>query len=476
MSESWSRPGFYFADDTQLGALGQWYELGDRLLRGEIPLLEPHAWQAGNYSAEGQWGLINPVTWLIAIATRVIPDALLVASMVKIAFLAVMGMGTYFLARQYGASPLWGGLAGLLVPLGGFTAYMDAPSWVTGLMTTALFPWVWWSFVRVVDGRSPWPFLISSYLLVSFGYVFGVIVLVFLLVESLVRNGFRRRWPEFRRGLLASVWAGLWTIVVYLPGVLTAPVTKRGSFDVINGQFLNADLSDFGAASTPTASATIGAFFGPVTSAPLAYIAWILPLIPLFAPLVKSSWRGLLAPAVLGGTMLVIILGPSDIGPLRWPIRFMPYLVLSAVVIVAVLATRGYPAGVTRRSVLASFITAIALTWLTWAITPQSFRSIGFCFAVQAVAIVVLAYLARPRTGWSRRLPAVPTAVGVLVAVTALLVLPQMRVFPFTPLPTFAVPTDTRSMMGVLEDSTGEVMTVGDATAVRWMPRPTRSV
>ncbi len=456
-------PGFYFADDTQLGSLGQWYELGDRLLRGEVPVLDPHAWQAGNYFAEGQWGLINPINWLVAIVVRLLPDALIVVSTVKIFWLAVMALGVYLLARSFGASALWAGVAGVAAPLGGFTAYMDAPSWVNGLITAALFPWAWWAYRRAVAGRSPWPFFITSYLLVTVGYVFGVIVLAFVLVESLVREGSARRWPEFRRGVLASLWAGLWAVVIFLPGVLTAPVTDRGAFYIVNGAFLNADLSDLGAASTPTASATIGAWFGPATAAPLAYIAWFLPLIPLFAPQIRRAWRGLLPVIVLGGLMLAIVLGPSDIGPIRWPIRFMPFLVIAVTVVVAVLATRGYPAGVSRRSVIVSAILAVGMNWLTWAVTPQSWRSIIVCLLIQLVCIVVIALTAKPTAWWPRRLVGASSAVVVTILVTAVFVVLQMRVFPVTPLPTFAVPATTAAMTSVLDDTDGDVMTVGDA-------------
>ena len=48
---------FYFADDTQAGAYGIWYELGERLRAGTLPLLEVSTWQAGNVLAEGQWGV-----------------------------------------------------------------------------------------------------------------------------------------------------------------------------------------------------------------------------------------------------------------------------------------------------------------------------------------------------------------------------------------------------------------------------------
>ena len=52
---------FYHYDDTQAGAFGIWFEIGTKLSAGEWPLFSDSAWGAGNYAAEGQWGIWNPV-------------------------------------------------------------------------------------------------------------------------------------------------------------------------------------------------------------------------------------------------------------------------------------------------------------------------------------------------------------------------------------------------------------------------------
>ena len=52
---------YYFNDDTQIGAFGIWFRLGELLRDGGIPFIEPSTWMAGNYFVEGQWGLFNPL-------------------------------------------------------------------------------------------------------------------------------------------------------------------------------------------------------------------------------------------------------------------------------------------------------------------------------------------------------------------------------------------------------------------------------
>jgi len=458
-------PRFYFADDSEVGAFGQWWQLGDRLLSGRLPILDPHAWQAGNYFAEGQWGLLNPVTWLIAVTARWAENPVVHVTIVKIAFLMLMAGGVYLLSRSFGASAPWAAVAGVLVPLGGFTVYMDAASWATGLFNAAVLPWVWWGLRRSVESlRSPLPYLISSYALITFGYVFGVLILVVVLVESLVRAIVARDGARTIRTLLASAWGALLTIAVYLPGVLTAPVTERGRFEVLNTRFLNADLSDLLSAASPTATASVGSWWGPETAAPLVYVAWLLPLIPLFLPMPRDAVRRCIPLLVLLALTTVVVIGPSEIGALRWPVRFMPYVCLTAGVLLAVMATHAFPALVTRRRVAWSLLVLLIATGITYGNTPGRWRPLALVMVIQAIAFVAIAYIARTRRirrdGRRTGLTA-----AVAIAVSGLLIIPQLAVFPSTPLPKFGVPDSVARMQSVLPDSPDDGIVVGDIYA-----------
>ncbi len=460
-------PRFYFTDDTELGAFGQWWQLGDRLLGGGIPILDPQAWQAGNYFAEGQWGLLNPVTWVVAIAARWSESPVLHVTVVKILFLMLMAGGVYLLARSFGASAPWAAVAGVLVPLGGFTVYMDAASWATGLFNAAVLPWAWWGLRRSVESLgSPLPYLISSYALITFGYVFGVLILVVILVESLVRSIVERDGARIVRTLLASAWGALLTIVVYLPGVLTAPVTERGRFEILNTRFLNADLSDLLSASSPTATASIGAWWGPETQGPLVYVAWLLPAIALFLPMSREAVRRCIPLFVLLALTTVAVIGPAQIGALRWPVRFMPYVCLAACVLVAVMATHAFPDRITRRGVLWSLGTLLVATGVTYANTPGRWRPMLLVMIVQAIAILAAVWVARTRRIKRGRTRTAIAAAGA-AAVSALLIVPQMWVFPTTPLPKFGVPDSVARMQQVLPDAPGDGIVVGDVYAHR---------
>lgn len=453
-------PSFYFADDTQTGTAGQWWQLGEALLSGRLPILDVHAWTAGNYLAEGQWGTFNPVIWGFAVLTRLGENPMVTITVVKIAALAVMTAGVYLLTRSFGGSRAWAAAAGVLVPLGGFTVYFDAPSWTTGLLASAVFPWVWWGLRRLVeDGRGPLAFLIPTFVLVTFGYVFGVIMLVLLLGETLVRAIVARDRRRIFTTLGAGAFGALLTVAVYLPGVLTAPVTVRGSTSIVNSGFLNADLTDTLSASTATVTGSIGAWWGEATTAPIMYALWALPALAFFAPS-RTVLRRLVPLAIVGAVTLLVVTGPDQIGPIRWPVRFMPYLVLVVVVAFAVIAAEGRRARSPRRAAVLAGVILAGLSWFSAVNTPWEWRQVAISAFVQAVGLGAL-WLLIFRSRRPHRVVGGATAF-VTGAVGAVLVIPQLFFFPASPLPQLGVVTDTNAMAQVPGDVQDDAIVVGD--------------
>lgn len=462
-------PRFYFTDDTERGSFGQWWALGEYLTQGTLPILDPSAWQGGNYFAEGQWGILSPVTWLIGLTAYIAPDAALHVTAWKVLFLAVFAIGMYLISRDLGASRPWAALAAVLAPAAGFTVYMDAASWSTGLFDSCLLPLVWWTLRRTADrGRSPIPYLLASFTLVTIGYVFGVIVLVVLLVETLVRHIVARDRGAIVRTILASAWGALWTIVVYLPAIMTSPVTERSTDPIGNNHFLNADVADLFSAGSPLTTATIHSFRGDVTEGPLVYIAWLVPLIPLFLPIPRDAVRRLIPVWVFGVAMLAFILAPSDLGPIRWPIRMMPYVAIAVIIVLAVAATRAFPERITRGRVWASVALIAAMTYISWVGEMWSWRSLALAAALQLVALWAFWFVASRKERSFRAGSVAPwrrkTAVVVLASmlVTMGVGAAQLLQWRASPLPTVNAPTSTDELTSVLEGASGDAIVVGN--------------
>ncbi len=458
-------PRFLFWDDTQLGAFGQWYGLGSYLLRGELPLLSPGSWQGGNYLAEGQWGVWNPLTWVIALGMHATDGATAAVTAVKIAFLIGLCVGAFLLARAYGAAAHWAALSGFTATAGGQTIFMDAPSWVTGLQTVTLFAFLWWALKRHLDdGMSVIPYFVFAYLLVTIGYVFAVleiatVLLAFLAFALVARDGKR----AFRIVVLGS-FPALLAVFVYLPGILTAPVTQRGGADILNDQFLNMDLGDLVTSPIATAVSSVRGYWGDLLPVPLAYVTWLLPLLLL----VNRGWRRSLVtlrvPLAVLLVTVALVVGPSVIGPLRYPARMMPYAVLALAVCVAVIFSRGWPQVVSTRRVVAAAATTALSAWLSWAAQPGSWPIVAVSAIVQVVMIAALLW---PRVGAR----GARVAASWLLVASLVVLVPQIARYPSSPLGNFNVPSSVSAMKQVTTEMSDGIFVVGDVYSLQRDPR-----
>ena len=178
-------PRYFFHGDTQIAYTGWWYELGTQVRAGHLPLLDPLRWEAGNYVAEGQWGLFSPLTIFIGLACTVAPNLVVFASVLKVCLVIVGGLGAYAVVRSYDVPPAAAFVAGVLVGLSGQAVYLDWPSWVNGQMAVALLPWAWWGIRRAArPGASPLPALVVCYLIATIGYVYALLYLCLVLGDT----------------------------------------------------------------------------------------------------------------------------------------------------------------------------------------------------------------------------------------------------------------------------------------------------
>ena len=455
------RHRFYFVDDTQLGAYGIWYALGARLSGGDLPpLLLPSLWQGGNVAAEGQWGIWNPVVLGIGLFVHAVSDAVVASSIIKIAMLVTAGLGTYWLALDYRVAPRWAALAGLSAPLGGFTVYMDSTSWVTGLLVWGLLPWFWLGLRRVAEGRSPVTALVFGYLIVTVGYVHGTIGLIFALVGVAVSHLPERRWSAVVRLLGVGAVCGLLAVTVYLPGMLTAEVTNRAQGGVTNSDFLAVDAGALLTGAVATARPELDGYWGWLAPTPLLYLTWLLPLLALVDwRAARPVLRSLSDQLVVLGIVLAFITGPSDVGPLRYPGRMTPYVVLCTVVLTVVLVARAGAALSGRRLALALGLLA-ASAWAAYSSDPTSAGEQSQAVLLAAVGVVAVWWLLRRRTSLS--LAAAPVVALVL---TLALVPVRAAAYPSPPFQDLLAPRSASDYQAQLPEAEGDVFVVGSLRA-----------
>lgn len=450
---------FYFFADTPDGAFGQWYELGQQLLTGNWPLMNPAAWMAGNYAAEGQWGLWNPLVLGLAMLITVIPSAVVGATLFKLVFLVIGAIGTYALARSYRATPSWAAVAGIAAPLAGFTLFMDAPSWVTNLMVWSLFSWAVVA-IRLWVRKGGWAILLAftaSYLLITVGYVQGTLMLVLFFAAALVEAALTKSRTDALRLIMAGVVAGLVTIAVYLPGILTASVTTRAS-GIGNDGFMVLTLSGLGTSAVPSGQADLTGWWGRFTEVPLLYIAWFLPLV-LFVSTraIRTRWRELVSLALFGAFALMLAVGPAALGPLRFPARTMPWIALTAIVLTCVLLSW------TGRAVQLNAARCVAVGtvsafgyWLAVSQHPAAWKQHA-AFAVLTTAAVLVVWWVWRRTRSTQALP----AVLAIAATTLLVVIGQSALYADRLVSRADYPGDVDEYVQTMPSGTGDGIVIG---------------
>lgn len=418
---------FYFFADTPDGAYGQWYELGQQLRQGVWPIMNPAAWSAGNYLAEGQWGLWNPLVLCIALFVSISGSAVVASTVVKLVFLIIGAVGVYALVRVHGGSRFWSAIAAAVAPFAGFTLFMDATSWATNLFTWALFAWSV-AAVRIwIDRGRTWVLgaFVAVYLLITIGYVQGTIMLVFYFVAVLIECLIRRNPAAFTRVLGIGVPAGLVALAVYLPGVLTAPVTARAS-EIANDGFLVVTLTGLFTSTVPSGQVDLSGWWGRYTEVPLLYVSWLLPLLA-FIPWrrVRVSRTPVMALILFGMFATMLAVGPSVLGPLRFPARTMPWIALIVICLLALVMSRAGGRWVfTAGRVAAAFALWLLPYWLAFSQVPQGWRRHAFFAAVTGAALVIVALSWRRLTGVRRAAVA-----GVVIAATTTLVVAAQSFF-----------------------------------------------
>jgi hypothetical protein len=443
---------YFWYGDTPAAYYGWWYHLGDMVRHGQWSTIDPHAWKAGNFAAEGQWGLWSPLTIGIGLAATVAPNTLVLATLVKLGLAVAAALGVFRLVRSYDAPPAVAFVAAVVVPMGGMTQYLDLPSWVAAEMIWALLPWVWWALRRTMLGANPLPVLVLGYLEVSVGYVFGTIMLVVVLLACLLDCLLARDRAGLLRVFASGVLLGLVSLTVYLPGVLTASVTSRSTaFHGFGGKFTTDPLALF-TSLLPTAALSEGTHHVE----PYLYVLWLLPMVLwLDWRRARGGWRplaGLLAVLVV---MLAVVDGPSQIGPLRWPVRLEPFLVEAVVVSLAVAWSRFGLRRPSRRRLWWS------LSWVGAAGLVALLRAPSHWDAVVVGVLLVGAGLAA--VWWLVREGQAVRGAACAAAFTLACLAVQHGFYPTLPSPQRYAPTSLAAYRTPLAGAVGDVLQVGES-------------
>lgn len=386
---------FYYWDDTAGVAVGVWQRIPESILSGQSPFLQLDMWRGGNLIAEAATGMWNPVMLGLMLGTYPIDDVAVAITAAKIVLFLLTAGGVYLLVRGYGANAWMAAVAGAVLPLSGWSIFMDGTSWINGTAIMAFTPWAWWAlrraYLRGFRARDIVLAVFLGYLVPSTGNPYGVLTLAVVFLALAVEVIFARRAAALKWLVPIGASIVLMVVVVYLPFVLTSQYGVRATSGIWNDEFMAVSMSDLLGLSSPTLRPFINMFSGPMQF-PGVYLAWfVLPLVPwLRWRGFGDGWKQLSGVLTFGAFFLAFVLGPSQLGMFRWPARLVPFVYLAVLIVFAVLASRGIERS---RPVLRSIVSGslvLAGAWIAYSDVPGAWKWHGLVTVLIAGGIFAI--------------------------------------------------------------------------------------
>ncbi|MCM6778315.1 hypothetical protein NDR87_33440 [Nocardia sp. CDC159] len=475
----------FYTDDTESQYAPLWVMLGRHLRDGHLPLLIPEQWMTGNYTME-EAGLFNPPQLLIDLLAPSVDNLAVYATVVKLIFSIIAALGVYRVCLVYGGRAPWAAVAGIAFPLTGWFLFFDEASWMTSLTGTAWMLHAWAASVRYCRGGSdgpeggslrnhggirgrrhqhgrggPIPVFVYLYLAISVEYVFPAVESALMLIAVAVGElVYQRKWQPVGRLTAVAVCAGLAGLLTYLPSMLSAKVSWRGTAQINNDQFLTVPWSESLNAGLPSALPAFNSWWGYIQPMPVTYIAWFL--IPALAFVdwgrARAAWRELAAVALFAIMFLMWTAGPGTVGPLRWPARVLPMVAIGLLVLVCVLLGR-FGTGANWRT---RGVAALVLIGLLWVRTFSADPHHALWHVLSALVVAALGagavWLARNRGG----------AAAAALTIAAMFPIAFVQVYAAQPTPMgWNLPVSRSAAKAAFPDFPGVTLQLGDRGLVQ---------
>ncbi|WUI72173.1 hypothetical protein OHQ90_17645 [Nocardia sp. NBC_00403] len=451
----------FYTDDSESQYAPLWVMLGRQLRDGQFPAMVPEHWMAGNYTIE-EAGLLNPPQLLIDLIAPSVDNVAVYTTVIKLIFAIVLGLGVYRICVEYGAKLPWAAVAGIAIPFTGWLLFFDEASWYTAFTGTAWLVHAWASGVRYARGRSgPIPTFVFLYLAISVQYIFPAVEAGLMIGAVAVGEVvYQRKWLPSVRLLAVAGAAAVAGVATYLPSMLSAKVTWRGTAQINNDQFLTVPWSESLNASLPSTLPAYSSWWGYVQPMPVVYIAWFL--IPALAFIdwrkARENWREFTAIALVAIMALMWTAGPGTIGPLRWPARVLPMLALGLLVLVCVLLGRYATFADRRRRGIAAAV-LIGVLWL------RSFSAAPDEVVWHVVAALGIAALGAAVVWLGVRRGAAAACVLIIVSVFPIAFL-QVHAAQPTPM-SWNLPQNRSEMKAAFPDFAGTTLQLADRGLIR---------
>lgn len=373
----------YFYLDDRLGMFVPVYlDIGRMLHEGVFPWMTLGVQASGNYLVEYQFGIFNPLCLFAMWLAPLFDNQAFAHAVISAVYVAATSLACSMLGRALRFAPPFNALIAFVVATNAPHMIWNVTAWLPaapGLCFFILALAAALSYVQRPGTRAAVGVTLSAYLLLTAGWpqsvaffvvLFALLVGVVLYRERLSRESWKRVTGLSLLTLAGFCLAALAVIAL----IAAAPFTERPQSMVLNaGNFMAATVGGLFMAAFPF----FGEFFftwggyKPQTL-PHFYAAWFLLPAVVFVDWSKvrftTAGRFLAFATLLAG---LLALGPERLGPLRFPIRFVPYYhVLLIFFLGWVVQTHQAALCVTRHRLLAVLGLSGVMAVMAWETTP----------------------------------------------------------------------------------------------------------
>lgn len=419
-----SAPRFFWVGDsqTQFGPTMSW--LGRHLEDGRPPLMNPEMGQASNLVADMQYGVMDPLHWLLQAVAGRTDDLLLMSWLFASTCVLLLGTGLLVLLRSHGVHPGLAVATALGAASSGFYLWFGSMWWPV-MWSVAWLPWFWWSLSsRRVVGLVV--LAVATAALLASGNPY---VLFFPLALVLVQLVEIRRASGSWRGLLErtvlgralALGAGLALALPTLASAveMSGTMQRPGADALVGNQgwaivnFIDVLLG------SPTLLPAANYYGGGVLLIPATY-TFLVALPALALVRWERAWRhpGVRSAGAVVLLALVLTQLPTAVAVFRNPIRYLVAVQIGVAVLAAVAVT--VAPLVNRRRLLAAVAVVLAQGLLAVLRTPVFGLWHVLATALSLAVLAGLVVLLRGHVGSAlrdgrRRAVAMVAAVAVLV-------------------------------------------------------------
>ena len=335
----WITPSFFFIDDAQDALLPAFRDIGRIYVNGELPILSSRAMWGGNYLVDMVYSPLNPIVILTGVITYLTGSAQPAVSIMATLILFSGMCGAYALARNFSISSYNSFLCAILVVTTPINYFISLQSWWNSAIAFSHFLLAAAGTLYFISKTSYFRFLLASILVILlFTIAFSQAHLaygIFVIIASFDKV-FKKKNIYTILSCFFPLIIGL--LIAWIPLTLESIVESsnllRRSTLSNSGNFMKVGFDQILFCFNPFYYTYLH-WFGGYRQMPLSICyAGLIALWPIvMCNYTISFLKKHFICIVFFATMSMLLLGPSNIGPLRFPIRLAPYVVLPVILI-----------------------------------------------------------------------------------------------------------------------------------------------